>query len=215
MTRSSEKFGLVLCEGKDDCAVFKKIAEAADLRGLQYESFGGKDKLSDRLKQLSLSPEFTRGQIHKILITRDADDSWEAAFRSLSDAVQRTFKLEMSQPGDWFAVNGHSEIAAWVIPGEEQSGMLETLCLQTAQEVSPTNFDCLNQFAACLKEHSGAELHEKEKFAIWSLVAQEKQLPRQRLSIPRAIERIPIDWTNPVFDRISKLLAEAATNKET
>lgn len=214
MSHSSEKYGLILCEGKDDCAVFKKIAVAAGIRGLQFEPFRGKEKLPDRLKQQSRSPEFTRGQIHKILITRDADDSREAALRSLSDAIQRIFRLDLTETGEWLAMNNHCEIALWVLPGDQQNGMLETLCLQAVQEVSPADFECLDQFAACLNQHSEAELHEKEKFAIWSLIAQEKQLPRQRLSLPRAIKSIPIDWGNPVFRPISKLLAEAATYKE-
>lgn len=214
MSRTSEKYGLVLCEGKEDCVVLQKIAEATGLDGLQFEPFGGKDKLPARLEQLSLSPEFTRGQIHKILITRDADGSWEAAFQSLKDAVQRIFGLELSQTGEWAALNGHCKIALWIIPGDDQTGMLETLCLQAAKDVSPSDFECLDQFATCLNQQSGAVLHAKEKFAIWSVVAQDKQLPRQRLSLLRAIERIPIDWTHSSFARLSDLLAEVSSGKK-
>ncbi|MDQ8193660.1 hypothetical protein QEH59_04455 [Coraliomargarita sp. SDUM461004] len=210
MRRPIEKYGLILGEGRDDCVVFKKIAQAAGLSGLEFEELGGKDKFVQRLTQLSLSPEFTRGQINRILITRDADGSWEAALHSLSDAVARVFGHAITKTREWVSVNEHCEIALWIVPGDDQSGMLETLCLQAAKEATPSDFECLDQFAACLKQQTDAPLHEKEKFAIWSLVAQEKQLPRQRLSLPRAVVNIPLNWQDPLFSDLTELMSEAS-----
>lgn len=213
MRRPVEKYGLVLGEGRDDCAVFQKVAETAELSGLKFEELGGKDYFVKRLKQLRLSPEFTRGQIQRILITRDADDSWEASLRSLSDAVERVFGPKIANTREWVAVNAHCEIALWIVPGDHQPGMLETLCLEVAKEAAPSDFECLDQFASCLEKQAQATLHEKEKFAIWSLVAQEKQLPRQRLSLSRAIANIPLDWKNPVFSDLTQLLSETSISQ--
>lgn len=210
MKRPQERYGLVLAEGTDDCAVFKKIAETTELSGLKFEELGGKDNIVKRVTQLSLSPEFTRGQIHKILITRDADDSWESALHSLSDAVERVFGTKITKTREWVAINEHCQIALWIVPGDQQSGMLETLCLQAAKEVAPEDFECLDQFETCLKKQTAAALHEKEKFAIWSLVAQEKELPRQRLTLPRAVKNIPLDWKHPLFSELSQLLSETS-----
>lgn len=210
MKRPVEKYGLVLGEGHDDCAVFRKVAESAELSALKFKELGGKDNFAERLKQLRVSPEFTSGRIQRILITRDADDSWEAALRSLSDVVERVFGPKITSTREWVEANAHCEIALWIVPGDHQSGMLETLCLEVAKDAAPSDFECLDQFASCLEKHTQAVLHEKERFAIWSLLAQEKQLPRQRLSLPRAIAKIPLDWKHAVFRDLAQLLTETS-----
>lgn len=61
-----------------------------------------------------------------------------------------------------------------------------------------------------IERNHGGTLHEKERFAIWSIAAQEKSTPRQRLSIPRAIEHLSIDWSSPAFDELREILRSTA-----
>lgn len=68
----------------------------------------------------------------------------------------------------------------------------------------------LESFSKCIEDTHGGKLHEKERFAIWSIAAQDKSTPRQRLSIPRAIEHLSIDWHSPVFDELREILRSTA-----
>jgi len=206
----AREHGMVLCEGKDDCAVFERIAEAKNATGLVFKDLGGKSDVTTRLKQIQASPDFTRGAIRRLLITRDADNSWEAAWQSLRDSTERVFGVSMTESGQWTKLNENCEVALWVAPGDQKVGMIETLCLEVLREQNPENFACLDQFAECLHQKEGGTLHEKEKFAILSLIAQEKEQPRQRLSVRRAIEHIPINWNHPEFNELASLIHEAA-----
>ena len=209
MSQRGGRYGLVLCEGTDDCAVFGKIANAAGAEDLVFKDLGGKNKLTARLQQVRSSPDFTRGAIGRLLITRDADEPWEAAWQSLREATKMVFDVEVIEPSTWAMLDNDCELALWIAPGGRKEGMIETLCLKALNEGTSNRFACLDQFAGCLHEQEGGTLHEKEKFAIWSLIAQEKEQPRQRLSLSRAIKNIPIDWKHPVFDELSGLLQQA------
>jgi hypothetical protein len=138
--------------------------------------------------------------------SREADDSWDAAWQATSEAIREVFDTNVQEPCVWQRVNNETEIAAWIAPGRDCSGMIETLCLQAVRSENSDTFFCLEQFAACLHERHAGDLHEKEKFAIWSIAAQVKDAPRQRLSIPRAISNLNIDWNSPVFAELAAVL---------
>jgi hypothetical protein len=52
-----------------------------------------------------------------------------------------------------------------------------------------------------------ASLHEKEKFAIWSIVAQTKEAPRQRVSMGKVLEYLPFDWDSSQFASVKCVLS--------
>lgn len=210
MSQIAERLALVFCEGDDDIAVMQKVARAEGVSGLHFESYRGKDKFKDALSVRKNSRDFTSGAIRRMLVTRDADDSWDAAWQATKDAVAEVFGANLQEPGGWQHVNGATEIAAWIAPGRDCSGMIETLCLKAARSKDSNTFYCLEQLAACLHERHAGDLHEKEKFAIWSIAAQVRDAPRQRLSIPRAISYLNIDWKSPVFAEIADALRATA-----
>lgn len=60
MSQISEKFSLVLGEGKEDLAVMRKIANAAQISGLEYKEYGGKNNLKSFLKMESKTSNYTK-----------------------------------------------------------------------------------------------------------------------------------------------------------
>ena len=168
MSRLLEPYGMVLCEGKDDSAVLSAIASSRGINDLVFKEMKGTGNLVARLSQIQASPEFTRGTVRRLLITRDADDSWDAAWQSLRDSTQSVFGISFAEPGDWVQLGENCEIALWVAPGSGRTGMIETLCLEVLREEEPDSFECLDQFADCLLQKHSGTLHEKEKFAILS-----------------------------------------------
>lgn len=215
MTLSTSKFGLLLCEGKEDVTVFNKIAEHASLGGIDIRDFGGKDRFGAYLKMLSNSPEYVRGRISRILLTRDADEEPSAAIESLSTAVEQHLGSNPRSADKWLRLSSGTEIAIWVAPGGNRPGMIESLCLDAAKNATPDTFDCLETYTDCLQQKHGIELHEKERFAIWTLAAQGQALGRKSLPFSDALQRMEFDWGHETFNEIRRLIAECSATKPT
>lgn len=212
MTHGLKKYGLVLAEGREDIAVLKKIVPKEICNKLKYEDYKGKDKLKSFLETIPKSPGYTSGHIQKILITRDADESWESAWQAVNAAVHDVFKIEVSEPGQWTQIENGPQITIWIAPGTKKEGMIETLYLEAAKNSDAQVFDCLEKYIECLETKDSIELHEKERFDIWTIVAQGTGpvKGRKRLPFSDAIERLPLDWNSAVFSEIKKLLVETS-----
>lgn len=207
MRKPVEKFSLVIGEGKQDLAVLRGIATAAGISDLRYKDYGGKDKLPAFLGMETKSPEFTSGQIQRILITRDADEDWDAAWNAAKNAIQQAFCVTIDAPGKWEQPPHGPSVAAWIAPGTKKEGMIETLCLEAAENSAPQSFECLNAYIECLQSKQAVELHEKERFEIWTISAQGAAKGQKRLPFDQAISRLKmINWENEAFSELRTLL---------
>lgn len=197
---------LVLCEGKEDRLVMEMVAQHAGLKGkLAFQDYGGESKLREYLATLKVSPEFRRGEFSRILVTRDADADFAQAWASLRGSIQAVFSSEPVTPGAWISTESGSQISAWVIPGPDKAGMIETLCLEAARTRSPSDFGCLDSLMTCLEGIQGEMPHEKVRFAIWTIIAQGTGA-KKRLSLERAIDYLPLDWGDEAFIPLRDLL---------
>ena len=202
---------LVLCEGKEDLLVIEALATHAGIQGkLVFEQYGGKDKLRSYLKNLKVRSEYVRGEYSKILVTRDADRDFDSAWDALKGAVQAVFSISPTSPGAWSQIESEPEIAAWVIPGVGEKGMIETLCVESTRSRIPEVFNCLDSFIGCLEGIQGDQLHEKARFAIWTIAARGPEA-KDRMSLEYAIPNLPIDWDDAMFTPLKDLLVGIAS----
>lgn len=201
---------LVLCEGKEDKLVIEALAKHLGLEGrIHVESYGGKDALKSHLSTLKARPAYARGEISKVLVTRDADANFDSAWDAIKSAISSVFSCEISQPGHWLAIEGGPSIAAWVIPGPQMTGMIETLCMESARARSSEVFSCLDPFVNCLAAVHGEQPHEKARFALWTIAAQGNPA-KDRLSVEFAIPKLPINWDDEVFSSLKELMVATA-----
>jgi hypothetical protein len=199
---------LVLCEGNEDRIIFEKIAEAAGLGNqIKFLGYGGDSKLSEFLEYIKDSPEYRRGEHSRILVTCDADDDSAKALKRLAAAIRKTFSCELTAPGETLASVDGLPISAWVVPGDGKSGMIETMCMEASREKSPELFDCIDPLIECLEKNQGAKPHEKVRFAFWTIISQ-GNTARKRLSVERAIDKVPLDWSCETFSPVRKLFAD-------
>lgn len=200
----------VLCEGKEDRLVMQALAEHAGLGGrLQFEDYRGRDRLRDELRNLKVRPEYTSGALRRLLVTRDANGDPAGAWTSVASAVAEVLRAQVTQPGEWVQIPDGPELTAWVVPGPGRAGMIETLCLQAGRERDATDFECLDGFVECLETRHRGPVHEKVRFAIWTIVSQGEGA-KDRLSMDRAIRRLPMDWSSPIFDELRAQLRATA-----
>lgn len=198
---------LVLCEGKEDLLAIQALAVHAGLAGkLVFEQYGGKDNLRNYLKLLKARPEYVRGEYSRILVTRDADTEFSHAWDALKGAVQDVFSVSVASPGDWCPLEDEPAIAAWIIPGPDQAGMMiETLCVESSRLRIPEVCSCLDSFIGCLSGIHGDPIHEKARFAIWTIAARGPEA-KDRMSLEYAIPNLPIDWDAAAFAPLRDLL---------
>lgn len=203
---------LVLCEGKQDKLVMEELAKHAGLEGLlDFENYGGKDKLRDYLRLLKVRPEYVSGEHPRILVTRDADNNFDNSWQSLRTAVSEILSCTVEQPGDWCKTADGTEVAAWVVPGAGKKGMIETMCVDSSEENAPGVFACLASFLECLESVHKSPIHEKSRFAIWTIAAQGGEGAQNRMPLERAISYLPIDWDAEAFTPLKELLVKVAS----
>lgn len=210
MSGGRPSHGLVLCEGKGDVAVMERIARAAKLHRLRFKYYSGKTNLHSSLEVLSKTPAFNNGSLSRILITRDADDCYQEAWQEVRETVQLVLGVSLDEPETWHCSDAGDipALAVWIAPARNQPGMIESLCLQAAAQVDPRSLHCLDLYSRCLKQNNRIELHEKERFGIWTIAAQGTASRSRRMSFRDAIERLPIPWDGPVFEPLRKILSE-------
>lgn len=201
---------LVLCEGKDDRIVLETLAGHLGLASrLTFESYDGRDNLRDYLRNLKSRPEFTRGRIRAVLVTRDADQDYQAAWRSVVGAVLDFLSVTLKNPGETAKDSDGRSVVAWVLPGLEQNGMLETMLLEAERERNIELFECLDAFVACHARVKGTSLHEKARFHLWTIAAQNPGA-QDRLRIENALQLLPPNWDAPQFRPVVDLLRHFA-----
>ena len=201
---------LVICEGKDDQFVIEGLArDLGIVDKLEFRHFAEeKGSLRSFLVAISKSPDFARGALRSILVTCDADDSFDSRWQSISDATTAAFSSNLSRPGEWQKLAGGPRIAAWINPGPNQNGMLETLCLDAARETDPKVFPCIDNFMDCITEAHGSPLHEKARFYIWSIVAQ-GPTGQHQLALTKALDKFPPNWNSEAFSGLRDVLLSA------
>jgi hypothetical protein len=201
----------VLCEGTDDQRVMEGLAAHAGIADkLRFRNYAESGTLRRFLATLAKTSEFTRGEIATILVTRDADDDYDACWRSVSDAVRAVFDVGLSAPGEWQTMSAGPKIATWINPGPDRNGMLETMLLEAARDAHEEIFPCIDHFVQCIETARGDKLHEKSRFYIWSIVAQGPG-PKDRLYLDRALKHLPPDWDAEAFAGLRRILEKAVS----
>lgn len=200
---------IVLCEGKEDRLVFEKVAELAGLSGLKFEDYGGKDKLAPFLQSLKTRPDFVRREFEILAITRDADESYVSAWQSLSDTIIRTLNVKLAEPGtragipSQFPNDPPSQVIAWIVPGRDKTGMIESLCLESVS--GQPEFECIESYFKCLAEKTGnADFHPKAKFHAW--IVSHTDFKDKDYKMEKAIKEDRFQWSHVAFDELRAFL---------
>jgi|GEM_PF-1142134 len=204
------KRALVLCEGKEDRLVFEKIASLAGLADLEFEDYGGKDNLPAFLKAFKARPEFTRKEFKTLAVTRDADDCYDDAWKSLCGTLKTSFDLQPATPGEMIEVHDPDyeqdpaiNLTAWILPGPGRSGMLETLCLESVSD-HPA-YACLTQYFECLIQNMNVnDFHPKAKFHAW--VVSQTDFKDKDYKIEKAVKEDRFQWDHTAFDELRSFL---------
>lgn len=181
---------MLIGEGKEEVLFFKAMLEHMGIAGVQVEQYSGKARLASYLRTLIVRPGFD--QLRVLHITRDADDSPEAASASVADAVQRAdFPSSVV-------------VRTFLLPGSGRQGALEHLCMEAiaGQPIER----CIDEYFGCVRRVTPVGLscgtrQAKARIHAW-LAAQEE--PDLRLGQAAAKGYIP--WSAPAFEGLKSFL---------
>ncbi len=171
---------LLIVEGKDDQCFFEALLSyLSSSGGLQSisQSFdiynlNGKDRLNDVLKTIKQTPGFE--SVKALGIVRDSNSHPARTFQSIQDALKSAGfscpKKEMETVGK------EPELSIKLIPGINQTGMLEDLCLSSVQADPAIN--CVDSYFDCLKERKIIISKDKSKAKCQAFLASRPRSPR-------------------------------------
>jgi hypothetical protein len=137
-----EKPKVVLCEGPFDQAVLSQLAKAQGL-DIDIRIYGGKDNLKNFMPAFRKQADFAK--VETLLVTRDADESEEDAFKSVRDTLKNSDLLPPSGNGT-FSCGGTPKVGVFII-GVDGRGAMEDLCLTSVRD--RPEFPCVEQHFVC------------------------------------------------------------------
>ena len=122
-------------------------------------------------------------------ITRDADNSFENAFKSINDAIAKS------------NISNSIKTEIFILPDNQNKGMLEDLCLQSLNN-NPEMF-CINQYFQCIKQKTGQQPNNMAKAQVHAWLTTQVK-PDKRLG--EAAQASYWNWNNQAFSPLKKIM---------
>ena len=155
------KPNLLFVEGQDECHFFKYLHEHLKLSEIQVINCEGISNFKTKIPLIVQSDGFK--DVKAVGFIRDANSNAEDAFKSLIKIIEETSKIRSlpvpKNPSEIKSGKG-LKLGVFIMPNNSDSGMLESLCLETIKN-EPT-YICVDKFINCFTLLFTEE--EKKKF---------------------------------------------------
>jgi hypothetical protein len=161
---------------------------------MQVLPVGGKEKFKPNIENLPKLSKFD--EVVSIGIIRDADNSYNSAFKSIQDALKAANLPLPERPLEPVS-SGGLRVAVYIMPDNQSEGALEDLCLSSIND-DPV-YDCVQKYFDCLKDDHGITHHHISKSRVQVYLARHAPVdPRVGIAARKDIWR----WDNPAFDSL-------------
>ncbi len=187
---------LILGEGIDEVRFFKALLAHLGIVDIQVTDYGGKTKLSDFLQTLPAVPGFT--QLRSLMVTRDADASYAAAYQSVCDGLKNA---GFPDPSISPVPIGFPAIHIYIMPDNQNAGMLEDLCLASVH--SDPAISCVEAYFQCVQQAAGRNPTPLAKARLHAWLASQTD-PDRRLG--EAAEKGYWPWMVQAFQPLIRLI---------
>lgn len=148
LTLQINKSKLLLVEGQDEVNFFKALLEKiGKCSEIQIIEVGGKNKFKTEFPAVINTSGFSEN-VESMAIIRDADDDYNAAFRSIHNLIEK-YNFKAPSKSCLFE-DGDVRVGIYIMPVDSKTGMLEDLCLKT-KEGDPV-MDCVEYFFGELRK---------------------------------------------------------------
>ena len=191
----------LIVEGRDQVGFSQALLRHLGIAGAQIHDFGGVSQLRGFLGGFMVSDGFSK--VEHIGVIRDAEGSAEDAFRSVQNTLDSVGLSVPTQPEE--RAGSRPSVSVLILPGDSQSGMLETLLCQSFAE-TPAN-GCIDEFLECMGAVSDVSIANPDKARVFAYLAA---TPRPRHSVGVAAQQGQWDLDHSAFDGVRRFLGELA-----
>lgn len=195
-----EKSKLFLVEGVDEVKFFNCLFKHLERDDIQIIDTKGKDKLKLYLPLIRNITNFS--QVDTIAVVRDADNSIQDAFNSVSRILTNN---QISPPNAINTVQktGTYNVGVFIMPGTHGNGMLETLVMESLEHCTVKQFAdrYITELSAALgAQQSPKNMHKAKMHAY--LAGKREYVP----SLGMATEKGYFDLSAPAFNSIREFV---------
>lgn len=194
---NSEK--IILVEGKDEINFFEAFLKKLEIEDVQIIEVGGKDKFPSEFPALLNTPGFSR--VSTYVIVRDADSNVQSTLDSIKGLLSVNNQPVPDGHASYSSNNGIRS-GIFIMPGNRDEGMLETLCIDAIKE-NPI-YECVKQFIRCLTDSTSIEnprnLHKAKMHTFLS--GQKKYIP----SVGMAAKKGLFNFESECFNDLKQFL---------
>ncbi len=194
-----EKHKLLIVEGVEDQKFFDALLAQIDIDDIQVLGVGGKTQIKANLGVLKDDPRFVQ-RVNSIGIVRDADDNARNAFKSIQNALKSAGLPCPRKPMD--TANGPPKVNVMILPGGEQKGTLEDLCLRSA--VDDQAIFCVEAYFDCLDARGVSTPARDLIKAKTNVFLSSRADPTLRLG--EAARKGYWPFNSPIFDNVKSFL---------
>jgi hypothetical protein len=188
---------VLVCEGDDDAAFFRHLIRARQMHPFDIWTTsdlvdtGGHTQLTAALDGLATTTGFE--SVKGVVLALDADDKPITRLQEVQKAIGAAREL-VAMRGTGTApraveqiFHGTPALAIWLMPGPDQAGCLETLCVEAARRANSAVLRCVDPFLACI-DLGGLNLSARAKAELRTLIVTSR--PKE------ANRSVAYLWTN-------------------
>jgi hypothetical protein len=186
-------------EGKDELNFFQAVLKDMVINEVDIFDVGGKDKFKTHIEALTKMVGFD--QVITLAIIRDAENDAKATFDSMCYVLTQN-GLSIPATVESYST-GTPSVGIFLMPGDQESGMLEDLCLKTVSEHPATR--CVNVFVDCVNELTiPPNIMSKAKAQVF-LAAQQKIVNSVGLGAKRGYWNLQHEQMKPIRQFLEQL----------
>lgn len=183
----------LLVEGNDQRNFFEALTKHLSISGIQIWDFGGVDDLPGYLSAFATRSNFAT--VRSLGIVRDAERSTQSAFQSVQSALGNA---QLPAPAHTSQASvGPPRVSVFILPNNNQPGMLETLLCGTF--LGTREDRCINDYFTCI----GVPIGRREKARAHAWLATK---PDPHVSVGVAAKKGYWDLDHAVFAGLRNFL---------
>ncbi|NUO84407.1 hypothetical protein HUU05_30395 [candidate division KSB1 bacterium] len=189
---------VLVVEGQSAFQFFKALLRHLDLLNtIEIRNAGGVNDFSTFLRQLLITPGYP--QVTSLAIIRDAEGNVTAAFQAICNSLKDVQLHVPSRLGE--LSEGTPKVSVFLLPDCANSGMLETLCLDSVS--ADPAMPCVENYFLCLEERGTQLPKNLTKARLHTFLASRS---RADLLLGQAAHEGYWPFDDPVFDPLKKFL---------
>jgi hypothetical protein len=189
---------LLFVEGKDQCYFFLSVLSKMSIDRIQIINYRGIHDFSGLFSLYCKQSNFYT-EILSIGIVMDAETNADASFQRICSALDKNHLQKPSKPLE--KTGERPYITILILPGNQPTGMLEDLCLESIQQ-DPT-MECVEDFIKCLESKVKIQIQKLAKTRLYAFNASRE---KPGLKIAEAFNAGYYPFDNVCFNQLKSFI---------